>query len=744
MHSKLAKLEAKLETIHREDLQQLEVESSDATYLTLLDNFIKRFADTYKITEQIGEVREIFVLTLLLKLESLLAHNRLLTDANNRDIAFLICETLRICFREPLALKKIQVENFLLTIIRVLTLNLSYELSTAAARLLINVLNQSEDRILLFLSISVGGLKCLTDLLDNGCVIVVEKLTPEFAAADDKGSQSQALSNRGSFRRIHCAKIASGLSYTPVSPSATQNSNNSTAGSSSIHHQRRLKLLLYLTRILLMSCHEGERIRRELRERGLALPLALVKRLSLCLTAHHHDYDHTNMIYETTDNKNETANTVETTQVKLEDFPYDENSASLFADLIKLLYALDPMDLINSSSPTSSKVELTSRFFTSITLPEDSREVQAVDWATLHALTLQSSVEEISVHLLGGGNSSQSNNYYNSSSYMQSRAENCNLINNHSNSSYTYDNNNSSPSKGNDLARAIAASRAADSKTTLDSASDSKSHYKVQPMSKEAESVATEDSSSTVSVPPITALILTLATALTVGPLHCGLRYDPLPAAPYYAGRLYEAEEAAVMLAMLLPSEHLPALFFSNTSDRTSNTSANRNGTSRNNDRLGAPQRENEPEEIRLALKRRRPLLVDSLARILQRLLARLKLPGEGDKAALISPILILLTKASKAEERVQRALKKLVFPTSYDKERHGGLNKKKNMDPTDKGAPGCLRFELLFQMTSLDSTIKRLAAELLFVLCDNDGKNYFQIHYLVSLCLLCVFFCRG
>ena len=59
------------------------------------------------------------------------------------------------------------------------------------------------------------------------------------------------------------------------------------------------------------------------------------------------------------------------------------------------------------------------------------------------------------------------------------------------------------------------------------------------------------------------------------------------------------------------------------------------------------------------------------------------------------------------------------------------------SIDPVDAPA-GSLRARLLRHMTSLDSQLKRCTAELLYLLCNEDGKSLLYLLILSqSLCLL-------
>lgn len=71
MFAKLRNLEHKLGNIEIEDLQHLTVESSDSFYAEILDAFLAKFSQSFKIKEVLEEKREFLVLTLIRKLETM-------------------------------------------------------------------------------------------------------------------------------------------------------------------------------------------------------------------------------------------------------------------------------------------------------------------------------------------------------------------------------------------------------------------------------------------------------------------------------------------------------------------------------------------------------------------------------------------------------------------------------------------------------------------------------------------------
>jgi hypothetical protein len=188
------------------------------------------------------------------------------------------------------------------------------------------------------------------------------------------------------------------------------------------------------------------------------------------------------------------------------------------------------------------------------------------------------------------------------------------------------------------------------------------------------------------------------------------------------------------------------------------------------------------------ALLQRKKFLSNTLIRILNRVLLSTKSMDLTEKCAMLTPILIVLSKLVKYDKKAQQRVKLLVFPTHYYDDRdektfkdnnsrsgvsgttmaagpkqsalaltstsfasvrkaqqHSYYNlpmarvtatneedsirsakatatSSNNMDPRDCPV-NTLRHELIKLMTSLDTQIKRVAAEFIFSLCDNNGE---------------------
>lgn len=94
------------------------------------------------------------------------------------------------------------------------------------------------------------------------------------------------------------------------------------------------------------------------------------------------------------------------------------------------------------------------------------------------------------------------------------------------------------------------------------------------------------------------------------------------------------------------------------------------------------------------------------------------------NKVVILTPILILATHAS-ANQDFRDVLKTFIFPDKYYAELHDNDAKSESMAPKMFAPKDSLRGQLIELMTCLDSSIKRYASELLFILC-NEDKNEF------------------
>lgn len=95
-----------------------------------------------------------------------------------------------------------------------------------------------------------------------------------------------------------------------------------------------------------------------------------------------------------------------------------------------------------------------------------------------------------------------------------------------------------------------------------------------------------------------------------------------------------------------------------------------------------------------------------------------------------VTPVLAVLLKFCDAQERVRERVKSVVFPDeeTYQKmaeaQRVAHKGKLKNVAPLD--APrGSLRFHLIQLLTSHESNVKRISAELLWILCGSSSQEF-------------------
>lgn len=165
MFTKLTKLEAKLGNIDLDDFQILDVDSPDHIYLQLLGNFEKKYGDSYRLSDWLGDVREKLLLVLLLKIEAL-SHK--LDTPSNIPVLLCVCDTVRICLREKIDLAAVQVEHFLSSAVRILQAQVTVAVSTSVLRMLLNTLIGQPARMMLFVSGKIQGVQCLNGLIRFG------------------------------------------------------------------------------------------------------------------------------------------------------------------------------------------------------------------------------------------------------------------------------------------------------------------------------------------------------------------------------------------------------------------------------------------------------------------------------------------------------------------------------------------------------------------------------------------------
>ena len=95
------------------------------------------------------------------------------------------------------------------------------------------------------------------------------------------------------------------------------------------------------------------------------------------------------------------------------------------------------------------------------------------------------------------------------------------------------------------------------------------------------------------------------------------------------------------------------------------------------------------------------------------------------NKVVILTPILILLTRASKNSIEFRESLKIFIFPDKYYPELYQDDSKSNSMGPKMSAPADSHRGQLVELMTCLDSSIKRYASELLFILCNEDKSEF-------------------
>lgn len=249
------------------------------------------------------------------------------------------------------------------------------------------------------------------------------------------------------------------------------------------------------------------------------------------------------------------------------------------------------------------------------------------------------------------------------------------------------------------------------------------------------------------------------------------------------AGRLSEVEEVALQLPLLLPESLVPALFVCHLpAQPLAQSDAKRAQKDEDGDERLAPDVLQARRLLAALCGARVPWLADSLCRILYRLLLKTRRSATASSTAAASaasattsaaliPALLLFTKIAQFLLRLHRdgrgavslalrseidnlrfALKRRVFPTPFDPSQHAASPptatptlgrsfsapaasaKGGEARPRDELAPwdcpaDSLRSELVARMTSIacEGQLARIAAELLFVLCEED-KDEFRV----------------
>lgn len=233
--------------------------------------------------------------------------------------------------------------------------------------------------------------------------------------------------------------------------------------------------------------------------------------------------------------------------------------------------------------------------------------------------------------------------------------------------------------------------------------------------SKDAKISDNIEASKEVEVSITELLNLTIAIVLSIGPYNCNLYIQvDKHASVYYAGKLADCEEYVLQLAMIC-TDSISREIFGLLPPNSSST-----GLSSVN--------------IAEIISHRKAYLPNSIVRIMSRLLQKAKNVDSSDRAALLTPVLIVANNMVKSHHHCFRATKNVLFPNPYlpvvvapssaasSSKKPAGSN---NMDPNDC-PPGTVRHDLIKLMTSFDPNIKRCVAEFIFSLCQDNGTLLF------------------
>lgn len=225
-----------------------------------------------------------------------------------------ICDSIRVCLRDPLDLKTNQTQHLLTALLHIILHfgHYGHNLSLAASRCLVNVLNKHPDRIQVFLGWDIQGYNILTAVIQND--EATNALNPTMEEAESKESQH-----------------TSSLSYKSDSKDSSERKDDESSRGCD------LSLVSYCVRVLYMTLCQSEDAHRKLRANVLIIRSAL-HRLSRCVLNNHVD-------------KIETSSPLD-----LSRFPFTESNANLFIDLCKLLYILDAFPALEEQAHFQNEV----------------------------------------------------------------------------------------------------------------------------------------------------------------------------------------------------------------------------------------------------------------------------------------------------------------------------------------------------------------------------------------------------
>lgn len=580
-----------------------------------------------------------------------------------------ICDSLRVCLRDTLDLKPNQIQHLLAALLRIILHFQHYgrELALASAKCLINVLNKHPERMLLFINREIKGYKTLSAIIGDDSA----------TAASPEATSSSATEERVQ------AEHRSSPSIVADSKVSEHKDNDEKDGGLHVD----LTLTSYCVKVLYMIlCHSDE-AQQKLRGNRSLIRSALHRLARCVLNNHPEDRD--------------------TELQDLKHFPYSESNANLFVDLCKLLYILDAVPALEARLSSEQEVLVHPGALLANYLVSESTRFKQL----FKAIDVQS-VEEISIRWQRMQSSSSIND--------------------------------------------------------PPSFSSSTAH------SSEKASPSTDCIWNPLSgLPALELLQSILLIVLTVSPIYLELRFESvqdIQQNSFYIGKLSDCEDSALMLLLLAADQTLSPLVDWQKVPSSQALLAIQsmmlrkkclcNSLVRILNRTLLQVKQVEPADRCAALT---PILI-VLSKLVSRSPAALAIvrqlifpnpyqPSEGSAGPAVTsseaaPKLSALSlfaanrtfkatpassTSSGATESSLRKAQSLYIPRLGPQGGGAGQDKHAaddgdakaasgNIDPRDC-PPNSLRYELIRLMTSLDTQIKRIVAEFVFILCNNNGK---------------------
>eukprot|EP01039_Chlorochromonas_danica_P009546 gene9546-10551_t len=650
MIAKLAKLEHKLGHIEIEDLQHLDVESSDSFYAEVLDVFLDKYAQSFKIREVLGETRETLILTLIRKLE-------IMTDVSVKPRTELkfkvlqnICDSLRVCLRDAFELKQNQIQYLLKSLLHLILhfQHYGHSLSLSATRCLVNVLNKHPGRIQEFISPDIQGYAVLANLIQNDDAVMGANEQSQSSKEADQGKSSYRAGDRSSppsplppseSKESGRSAISDGKKIDSKgdkdSPdlggplgadekgsgrSEGENANSQSASASPKERgpEADLTLVHYCVKVLYMLLCQSEDAHKLLRG-NVQLITASTYRLARCLLANHHQHLH--LAEENDDLANPPPPPI------IQQFPYNEPNALLYIDLCKLLYILDVYGTLEEAILFQRPIFLHPSLAFVRNLQLETVRYPAL-FKELVDSTVQS-IDEISIRVggPGGGATSRESSICFHGSEEKSVTVRGLLAN-------------LTSSGGGGSGRATSTNPAGGGELVWN------------PLT---------------GLPAIEVLNTILLVVLTVSPVYLRLLYRAVVDVhqnSYYTGKLADCEEASLQL-LLLASEPTLRSFCLNAARGAIQGDA-ASADAKGSDRPASGSASSDSLSGLTSLRIRRTYLTNSLVRILNRVLLNGKTMEASDKCAYLTPILIVLSKVVAQDSQALAYVKHLIFPNPY------------------------------------------------------------------------------